>query len=161
MRKSEGRTAQRIVNWKSVILAGLLGGAAFLIVNLPLNVIIYGRSPWVPVRMIGAILLGRGALPPPPTFDIGILLVAVILHFGLSILYTLTGAIIARPDRLAAVVTGAVLGVLLYLINFYIFTGLFPWFEGARNWLSIVTHVVFGAVASLTYLHLRNTKGPV
>ncbi|NIS16355.1 MAG: hypothetical protein GWN00_15335 [Aliifodinibius sp.] len=87
-----------------------------------------------------------------------ILGVAIVLHFLLSIIYTLTGAIIARPVRSAAGLTGAILGLMLYLVNFYIFTGIFLWFEGARNWLSIVTHIVFGVVASLTYLHLRTRK---
>jgi hypothetical protein len=41
--------------------------------------------------------------------------------------------------------------VLLYVVNFYGFTALFPWFAMARNWVSIVAHAVFGFAAAWVY----------
>jgi len=143
---------------RSAAAAGGVAGTAFLIVHLSLNAVINGASPWFTLRKIAAIILGSEALPPPATFEIGIIIAALLLHYGLSILYTSIGAAVARPKPIPAAIMGALLGILLYLVNFYMFTGLFPWFKGARSWISIVTHLVFGMVASLLYLKLRGQR---
>lgn len=44
-----------------------------------------GGSPWDPPQMIGAILLGQQAAPPPATFDFGIVFVGMLIHFLLSV----------------------------------------------------------------------------
>ena len=111
-----------------------------------------GESAWGPPRMIAAIVMGTGVLPPPATFDAGVMFMALLVHFVLSILYVGIFALLAaRMTMGAAIATGAGLGLVLYLINFYGFTALFPWFAEARNWISIFAHIVFGAVAGWTY----------
>jgi hypothetical protein len=45
----------------------------------------------------------------------------------------------------------------LYLINFYGFTAVFPWFAMARNWVSVFAHIIFGAVAGLAYNRIERT----
>jgi hypothetical protein len=50
---------------------------------------------------------------------------------------------------------GGVGGLILYLVNFYGFTALFPWCAMARNWISIFGHVVFGLVAAGVYVAIR------
>jgi len=95
---------------------------------------------------------GNDVLPPPATFDFGILMVAMLVHFPLSILYAVIAApIFARMSAGPALVVGAVLGLLLYLINFYGFTAVFDWFAMARNWVSAFAHGAFGLVAALAY----------
>ncbi len=47
---------------------------------------IVGDSPWAPPRMIAAMALGEGVLPPPATFDLGIMVVAMMIHLVLSII---------------------------------------------------------------------------
>lgn len=37
------------------------------------------------------------------------------------------------------------------MINFYGFTAIFPWFAMARNWVTVISHIVFGAVIALYY----------
>lgn len=143
---------------RSSTISGSLAGFAFLIVQLSLMAIIHDQNPWTSLRMMAAIPLGEEVLPPPASFDLVITLVALLLHFALSILYTSIGALVSRPEILPAALMGAILGLLLYMINFYIFTGLFPWFQGARNWISITTHIVFGMVASLMYLYLEHHR---
>ena len=48
-----------------------------------------GGSPWGPPRMIAAIGMGPGVLPPPDTFALVPMLVAVVIHFMLSIVLAL------------------------------------------------------------------------
>lgn len=107
---------------------------------------------WGPPRMIAAIVLGESALPPPATFSAGIVAIAMLVHFALSIVYTLIASLlIYRWSSGAAVSVGLLYGLALYVVNFYGFTEVFPWFAMARNWVSIFAHLVFGVVTAWSY----------
>jgi hypothetical protein len=70
-------------------------------------------------------------------------------------------ALVSRMSAGGALVTGAAFGVLLYIVNFYGFTALFPWFAMARNWVSIVAHAVFGLAAAWAYVALARRPAAV
>lgn len=143
------------LNWKAAIGAGLVAGLVFLSLEMMMVALVMGESPWGPPRMIAAIVLGQGVLPPPATFDFGIVLVAMIVHFILAIVYALIFAFAAqRWTTGVAVMAGGVFGLILYLVNFYGFTAVFPWFAMARNWVSVFAHIVFGLVLGWTYKRL-------
>jgi peptidoglycan/LPS O-acetylase OafA/YrhL len=55
---------------------------------------------------------------------------------------------------LRAVVTGAAFGLVLYLINFFVFIYWFPWLAELRGWATIAAHLAFGVVAALLYWKL-------
>ena len=131
------------------IVGGLLAGLVFLLIEMILVATVGGGSLWGPPRMMGAILLGPEVLPPPATFDAGIVAAAMIVHFGLSALLGVIFELLAGRlalSRGALIALGALFGLAVYVVNFYGFTALFPWFEMARNWITIVSHAVFGAV---------------
>jgi hypothetical protein len=46
---------------------------------------------------------------------------------------------------------GAGFGALLYCVNLYGFTAIFPWFTEARGGITFVAHLVFGVTAMLSY----------
>lgn len=51
-----------------------------------------------------------------------------------------------------AIAVGIVAALLLYGFVFYGMTsGPWPWFANARNWLSVMTHIVFGLVVAWWY----------
>ena len=136
---------------KAGALAGLIAGAAFMMMEMGL-VALSGGSPWGPPRMIAAIVMGEGVLPPPATFDLMVLMAAMAVHFMLSIVVGVGFALIAkRFGWVMAVVVGAVVGLALYVLNFYGMTVIFPWFAMARNTISIVSHIGFGMVLGLSY----------
>lgn len=136
---------------KAGALAGLIAGAVFMMMEMAL-VALAGDSPWGPPRMIAAIVMGQGVLPPPATFDAVVVMVAMAVHFALSVAIGLGFAFVARRFGLVlAIVVGAVLGLAIYVVNFYGFTAIFPWFAMARNMISIVSHIAFGAVLGLSY----------
>ena len=113
--------------------------------------------------MIAAIAMGKDVLPPPATFNFGILMVAMMLHLMLSVIYAIVLAlIINRMSFWIALLVGAVFGYGLYLLNFYLMTGQFPWFSEARNWVSAFAHISFGIGAAWAYLGLahRHTHEP-
>ncbi|MGH8771688.1 MAG: hypothetical protein ACREV2_10995 [Burkholderiales bacterium] len=147
-------------DWSAGVWAGLIAGLVFLVLELALVPVFMGMSPWAPVRMIAAIIMGQGVLPPPDTFDLGIFLAAGAVHFGLSIVLGLILAGIftwLHLDSSAwlSLLAGAVFGLVVYFVNFYGMTSFFPWFADARNWLSITVHAIFGIVAALAYKKMR------
>ena len=54
---------------------------------------------------------------------------------------------------------GAAFGLIaVYGINFYVIAPMaFPWFVEARNWISVVSHVMFGMVVAGTYIAMRRS----
>lgn len=96
-------------------------------------------------RLTAALLMGPGVLPPPSTAQWDILVVATLIHFALSISYALAPALMtARLSAGPAIVAGALYGLGIYIVNLYGFTLLFPWFSVARDWVTLLTHIVFG-----------------
>lgn len=144
---------------KAALWAGLITGAVFLALEMFMVPAFAGGSPWGPPRMIAAIILGKGVLPPPATFDLGIFVSALVVHLILSIAYVLLLAwIIDRWDMGRALLAGLVFGLILYLVNFYPLTIVFPWFVMARNWITIFTHLVFGVVGAWAYKSLQSKR---
>lgn len=145
------------ISIKDAVWAGIISGLIFMMLEMIMIPIFMDGSPWGPPRMIAAIILGKGVLPPPAPFDFGVVMVAVILHLILSIIYAIILAWIisaAKTSFWVSILIGAVFGYLLYLVNFYVFTGVFPWFAKARNWVSVFTHISFGIGAAWSYVAL-------
>lgn len=141
---------------QAAISSGFIAGAVFLIAELLMVPLFLGGSIWAPPRMIGAIVLGEDVLPAPgttATFDFGVLLAALAVHFPLSIIYaSIIGFAVRKVDPVSAIIIGAIAGLTIYFINFYGFTALFPWFAMARNWVSIIAHLIFGIVAAWAFI---------
>ncbi len=145
--------------WTAAIWAGLVAGLVFLMLEMALVGTIGGQSPWGPPRMIAAIAMGEGVLPPPATFDVGIVIVAMIIHFAFSvILGVIFGWTISRRRMTvtAAIIAGILLGLVVYVVGFYIFTAIFPWFAMARGGISIFAHAMFGLVLGWVYYALAS-----
>jgi uncharacterized membrane protein YagU involved in acid resistance len=150
------------LDWSAAVWAGMIAGVVFLMMEMILVATVGGESPWGPPRMMAAMVMGQEVLPPPATFDFAVVMVAMIVHFVLSIIYgfILAWAIANWTMGLgAAIAVGAVFGLALYLINFYIFTPLmFPWFAMARNMITISAHIVFGLVLGWAYVALASRR---
>jgi hypothetical protein len=131
--------------WGVAAMAGVLGGVILLLLQMLMEPVFVGGSPWGAPRMIAAVALGTDVLPPPETFDAGVFLTGVALHLALAALYGIAlGAITHGMFLEMAVIMGAVFGLVLYVVNFYLLTALFPWFAGARNWVTVFSYIVFG-----------------
>jgi uncharacterized membrane protein YagU involved in acid resistance len=149
---TQGTLARHGVDWRAAVWAGVIAGIVFMMLEMVMVPLFLGASGWGPPRMIAAIVMGRAVLPPPASFDLGVMMVALIVHLVLSIVFALILAwLINRKGTGAALLIGAAFGLLIYLVNFYGFTAAFPWFAQARNWVSVFAHVVFGFVAAWAY----------
>ena len=139
------------ISAKALFCAAFAAGAVFLVLMLAMAPLM-GASPWAPTRLIAAITMGREALSPPDTFDSGAVSAAIIIHFALSVVYAVVFAFIAKGRSLASdTLLGAAFGLALYVVNFYGFTFLFPWFAEARHWVTITAHLAFGAALGASY----------
>lgn len=141
------------VDWSAAVWAGVVAGIVFMMLEMIVNPLA-GAAPtaWAPVRMIGAVALGQGVLPPPPTFDLGVVTVAMVVHFITSVVSAIVIAFVIKSMAYGpALLVAAALGLVLYLIVFYLLTPVFPWFAGARGVLQIIFHLVFGLVVGWWY----------
>ena len=84
------------INAKAALWAAIIAGIVFMMLEMIMVPVFMGGSPWGPPRMIAAIGMGKGVLPPPATFDAGIMTVAMLIHFGLSVILAFVFAFIAR-----------------------------------------------------------------
>ncbi len=142
---------RQLVDWRAAIIAGLIAGVAFFLLQMALTAQLLG-TPWVFARMTAAMVLGRGVLPPPATFDAGVVAVAFGLHMLLALTYTaLIAFILHRWGLLVGIVGGALLGLALFAINFGTMAWCFPWFLDLKGGIVLVSHVVFGALAGGVY----------
>ena len=104
--------------------------------------------------MIAAIAMGNGVLPPPATFDITILMVAMTIHFVVVIILAIVFALIADAARwslMTSAIAGLEFGFLIYFVNFYGMTTIYPWFAIARGMIVIFAHAMFGLVLGFVY----------
>lgn len=147
--------------WKAATAAGLIAGAVFLMLEMAMVAFIQGQSPWGPPRMMAAIVMGEGALPPPASFDAGIVMVAMLVHFALSIVLALIFALAHAALKMglaAAIAAGTLFGLAVYYVDFHLFTAVFPWFAMARGTVSIVGHAVFGLTLGWSYHKIARTR---
>jgi hypothetical protein len=139
-------------SWRAALWASVIAAFVFATLDIGLGWALHGISPWAPLRMMGAIVLGPAALLPPDTFDARIVAVAILLHVVLSIVYgTFLALVMPKVGTVSGILVGGFYGLALYYINFYGFNAFSPWFVDHRDWLSIVSHCVFGSVLACTY----------
>ncbi|AYH43070.1 hypothetical protein [Azoarcus sp. DN11] len=97
-------------------------------------------------RLTAAVVMGPPALKLDQGWHWDVLAWATAIHFTLSIIYALIAWPVARSMAApAAIGLGALYGAAIYVINLHGFTHVFPWFDVSRGWVTILTHLVFGA----------------
>jgi hypothetical protein len=146
------------------VAGGVLAGLVFAAFEILAAATTDGTGAWLgPLRMIGAIVLGRWAMdlgaPLLPPVAVGL-----ILHVGLSAAFggvfgAMAGAGVAGPTtRLVA--SGGAYGLLLWLVNFHMIAPIagWRWFpDGTDPVVQLVAHVLFyGAPLGL---YLTRTRG--
>lgn len=153
------RPRKRITHWGKGAFAGLIGGALFITVEMFLMQVFGKGSLWDPVRLSASIALGNRAVATSTPFTSDILFVGMFMHFILSILYAVVlGLLIRKLKPPAAVLVGAAFGLALYLFHFYGLAAFYPWVAGWRNWIVIVSHLVFGMSTAWIFSHLHRRQ---
>jgi hypothetical protein len=142
-------------SWLVVLCAGIVAGVVATLVQVLLWLVFTDDFTALllrDARLTAALVLGQRVLPPPAGFDAGIMLLATLIHFTLSIIYAaLLAPLAARLTLIPSLLAGAGFGGVLYLVNLYGFTAFFPWFAQARGWITLVAHLVFGLSVMAVY----------
>ena len=137
-------------NWEVAAKAGMVAGTIFLLLEVLASPLTGDRFSQFP-GMIARLLLGSRALPDAG-FGVGPLLVAVGLHVMFSVFFAVLIARVVHPyGKVAGIAGGAVVGVLIYFVNFHFLTGFAGWFIQARDSITLVNHAIFGALAAGLY----------
>jgi uncharacterized membrane protein YagU involved in acid resistance len=144
------------LNWRAAIAAGMVAGIVATGVQIAFWWLFLDDAlPWNlyrDARLTAAMLLGPEVLPPPSTLDWTVMAVATFIHFMLSIAYSLVLAcLICRLGMMLSLAMGLIYGLGIYVVNMYGVTFIFPWFSEVRDWITIVTHAVFGLSLAGTY----------
>lgn len=155
------RWARREPDWAAAAVSGFAAGAVLMVLEL-LWAGATGANVWDASHRIAAILVGPHVLEyTSSSFGVG--LAALATHYALGIGFGfLTGFLLARlrlDGALAvALAAGAVIGLLLYFVDFHLMTRFFPWMAAMRGGSTILAHLVFGMVTAGLYWVLR--RGP-
>jgi len=129
--------------------AGFMAGAILLIVP-------HG-SPWESLTFFSPVIMGR-TVPGPMEMP---LLLVWTLHLAASLVYGLIiSRIVATLRWRKAFFTGALAGLVLYVVNFGVVSAFWPWLRGAE-FSVIVTHIVFGLITAGAYRGLLKRKRDV
>jgi hypothetical protein len=143
------------VKWSGGVYAGLAAGIVATVLEIVLWSVFTDALPEIlfrDARLAAAIVLGPRALAAPSTFEPSVMLVATLVHFALSAAYGLIlSVLIGRSRALSSIVVGAGFGLLLYAVNMYGFTLVFPWFAATRDWITVAAHLTFGIAAAGAY----------
>lgn len=145
-------TIRQIMDWRSAVIAGLVAGVLTMLLWMILLVLFTGGSLWTPFHHTAAVLLGESVLTPSQAINLQIVITGTVVHLFLSVVYAVILAfIIHRWGFAVGVLGGLLFGLALYLINYYTFSYLYPWFFPLRSWIALVGHLFFGAVAGGLY----------
>lgn len=137
------------VTWRAVLIAALVAGTAFLLVNLVLTQILYDINPALSLRYIASLVMGEAIVMDDDAVS---LIVGVLVHYGLSLVFTLVVTIVVhRWGLLVGLIGGGVLGIAIYFINLYTLTLVFPWFFAMNGTVWLLSHLFFGMAAGGVY----------
>jgi ribose/xylose/arabinose/galactoside ABC-type transport system permease subunit len=159
------RGAHARPDWVAAAVSGFAAGAVLMVLELFWAATTTEHGPWRIPQMVAAIVTGE---PPmegaAPAFSVLIVAVALLVHYALGIVFGLAlGALISWFHSEASLglmqTIGAVFGLVLYLFNFHVMSGVFPWFVELRSGATLVAHFVFGIVAAVLYWKLARRQG--
>lgn len=152
----------RAVDWVAAAVSGFAAGAVLMVLDLLWSALFNPEGPWRTSHMIAPIFSGAAdALQTGDyRFSLGVVATALLTHYLLGIVFGLAlAAILAQmrldTEPLQALLAGAVLGLLLYFVNFDLLTAFFPWLAQLRGLATLAAHLVFGCLAAVLYWRLK------
>lgn len=146
-------------DWAAAAVAGFVGGAVLMMIELLWSFGTTGASSWATSHMIAGIAMGA-EVARGEGFEVAVVAVALFIHYLLGIAFGLILGAFISPFHLEAgaatsLVLGALAGFVLYLFNFHVMTLAFPWFAAMRGGQTMLAHVIFGMATACAYLYLE------
>lgn len=138
----------------AVTLAGLGAGALFLCLEVVTAYFFGTGTPFGPAHVTLHGLIGSQDVPQH--LNPGLVLAGVFLHFSLSILLAFPLALMIHPWKTSTLVPvlGLLLGVVLYFLNFNLFSFAMPLLATVRDLSMLVHYMIFGLTTAWLYKRL-------
>ncbi|HSW21108.1 MAG TPA: hypothetical protein VLJ86_28045 [Ramlibacter sp.] len=156
-----GTSKWRAMDWPAAAVSGFAAGAVLMVLDLVWSTLFNPEGPWRTSHMIAPIFTGVESANAT-AFSLSVVAIALATHYALGIIFGLIMAALlvqfkldAEPGR--AMAAGVIMGLLLYIINFHLLVGFFPWLTSLRGVPTLAAHIVFGIVAALLYCRLKRT----
>jgi hypothetical protein len=155
------RWEHRMPDWPAAAVSGFAAGAILMVLELFWSTVL-GDTPWAISQKIAAIVMGPEVMQSPD-FRVDVIAAALATHYVLGIIFGTALAAIIAPFHLDSSVgmvllTGAVFGLALYLLNFYGMVRFFPWFADMRGAAMLAAHLIFGIAAAFIYWTLESSN---
>lgn len=156
MNTSKPTQAKMLLDWSAVIWSGVVTG----ILSLP---ILFFALPAIIdldtnniIQYWASMILGSSVITIPADFSVNLLVAAIIVHVGLSlILATVIASIFHRFGTLVGVMGGALVGLAYYLINIYSMTYFFNWMYLFQGSAFLLFNMIVGGMAGFFYESLE------
>lgn len=132
---------------------GIAAGMIFITFEMTAAAFV-GTGFFSPLRMIGATVLGQGALES--SYSLGVAgLVGLLVHATLSAVYGAAFGVASamgslRRNRGVLLVAATAFGALLWTVNFYLVPVAFPWFLAVSPVVQLIAYTFFGTTLGLT-----------
>jgi len=149
-------------DWIAALAAGIVAGAVLMVLSLLWSATDMTSHPWILARRIAAITMGQQVLGEAD-FSATVVAVMALTHYALGVIFALILSVIVAALHLDSspgkvVVVGALFGLVLYLVNFYLLADFFPWFVDMRGGVTLLAHLIFGMLAAGVYWKLEKSS---
>jgi hypothetical protein len=131
-----------------ILSAGILAGLSFALFEMIAAALVQGPNFFfMPLRMIGAIVLGPSALEPTASLVVAAV-TGTLVHMLLSITFaSLFAAMVSRDWSFGSLAVGGMLfGFSLWILNFYVVAPLAGWLwfvQDSNPVVQFIAHVFF------------------
>lgn len=154
------RWVARQPDWAAAAVAGFGAGGILMVLELAWTAFMAQGDPWLATRMVAAMAMGWDVLQTTG-YSLSVVVAALVVHYVLGIAFGIMLAAFIAPFQLDSstpmvLLTGAVFGLALYVLNFYGMVGAFPWFAELRGWPTLIGHIVFGMSSGYIYRRMEN-----
>ncbi|GAB2864941.1 hypothetical protein GCM10027277_37280 [Pseudoduganella ginsengisoli] len=154
------RWVARQPDWAAAAVAGFGAGGILMVLELAWTAFAAQGDPWLATRMIAAMVMGWDVLQTTG-YSLGVVIAALAVHYILGVAFGIMLAAIIAPFQLDSstpmvLFTGAVFGLVLYVLNFYGMVGAFSWFAELRGWPTAIGHAIFGMSSAYIYRKMEN-----
>lgn len=152
---------------KQGVIGGIIAGLVFAIFEMVMATVLMGTEAFfMPLRMIGAIVLGQQAIAVSYPL-ITAALTGVVVHMILSVVFGIvfvgiayTFPIVSR-SKTATITATSIYGLLIWIVNFYIIAPVFAWTwfpEQTNPIVQFVAHTFFYGTVLGIYLSSVHTS---
>ncbi len=145
---------------KQGAIGGVIAGVAFAMFEMLATALLNGAAAFfMPLRMIGAIALGPGALQPGYSL-LTAGLVGMVIHMMLALVFGIVFALLVAyvpalaNSPMALLAAASAYGLLLWLVNFYLIAPVvgWTWFAMANPVVQFIAHTFFYGTVLGIYL---------